>query len=53
MICTIGCERECVYLSWEITISSIIMAILTGYIIYLKWLKSKKRRRKNKKRWIW
>lgn len=33
MICTIGCEKECTYLLWEMRISSLIIAILIVYII--------------------
>ena len=39
MICTIGCEKECVFHFWTIASYSVVMAILLTYIIYLKWIK--------------
>ena len=39
MICQIGCEKQCSITFLNIIITSIIMALLTAYIIYLKVLK--------------
>jgi len=50
MICTIGCEKECIYNYWQIIISSVILGILTGYIIWLKFIKGNIENEKSNKK---